>query len=158
MSEPRAIMGPIAVGMPGRETGNRPSPQLLSAAIRKTPCLTSQKWSITCASRGHRSTSSSRGSRFPLSGSGGFCVSGKMSSTRHFAPWPAVPKKARNGNAAKKTRWNLPKTFGTFLELLAALSISSHHLLSEGSYEEYLSRLTRIKKPRNRAVSGLSKR
>lgn len=26
MSEQRAIMGPIAMGMPGRETGNRPSP------------------------------------------------------------------------------------------------------------------------------------
>ncbi len=53
-------------------------------------------------------------------------MSGKMSSTRHFAPWAAVPKKARNGNADKKRDGISPKRlarFWNYWQLLASRPI-----------------------------------
>ena len=53
-------------------------------------------------------------------------MSGKMSSTRHFAPWAAVSKKARNENAAKKRDGISPKRlahFWNYWQLLASRPI-----------------------------------
>ena len=53
-------------------------------------------------------------------------MSGKMSSTRHFAPWAAVSKKARNGNVAIKRDGISPKRlarFWNYWQLLASRPI-----------------------------------